>query len=140
MQRANSLGKTLMMGKIEGKGRRGWQRMRWLDSITSSMDTNLSKLYWRTEESGRLMYTGSQRVRHDLATEKQQRRSPPPGPLNPQALQSRCRQKMYLYNSVSIHKATTATTASRFQGLACQALSGASSALQHLTRPLPYNL
>ena len=47
---------------------------------------------------------------------------------------------MYLYNSVSIHKATTATTASRFQGLACQALSGASSALQHLTRPLPYNL
>ena len=42
--RANSLEKTLMMGKIEGKRRREWQRMRWIDSITTSMDMNLSKL------------------------------------------------------------------------------------------------
>ena len=40
MQRADSLEKTLMLGKIEGKRRRGWQRMKWLDSITNSMDMN----------------------------------------------------------------------------------------------------
>ena len=44
MQRANSLKKTLMLGKTEGKRRRGWQRMRWLDNITDSTDVNLSKL------------------------------------------------------------------------------------------------
>ena len=44
MQRAGSLEKTLMLGKIEGKTSRGWQRMRWLDSITDSMDMNLRKL------------------------------------------------------------------------------------------------
>ena len=42
--RADSLGKTLMLGKIERKRRRGWQRMRWLNSIIDSMDMNLSKL------------------------------------------------------------------------------------------------
>ena len=44
MQRADSLGKTLMLGKIEGRRRRGQQRMRWLGGITDSIDMNLSKL------------------------------------------------------------------------------------------------
>ena len=44
MRRTNSLGKTLMLGKIEGRRRRRWQRVRWLESIINSMDMNLSKL------------------------------------------------------------------------------------------------
>ena len=44
MQRADSLEKTLMLGKIEGRRRRGWQRKRWLDGITDSVDVSLSML------------------------------------------------------------------------------------------------
>ena len=72
MQRANSLEKTLMLGKIEDKRRKGWQKMRWLDGITDSMDMCFSKLWgiWRTGKAGVLQSMGSQRVGHDLATEQ----------------------------------------------------------------------
>ena len=50
MGRADSLGKTLMLGNIDSK-RRGWQRMRWLDSITDSMDMNLSKFQEMVKDS-----------------------------------------------------------------------------------------
>ena len=52
MQRADSLEKTLMLGKIEGKRRRGQQRMGWLNSITDSMDMNLSRFWEIMEDRG----------------------------------------------------------------------------------------
>ena len=63
MHRPDSLEKTLMLGKIEG-GRRGQQRMRWLDGITDSMDMSLSKLWgwWWTGKPGVLQSMGSQRI------------------------------------------------------------------------------
>ena len=68
---ANSLEKTLTLGKTEGRRRREQQRMRWLDGITDSMDMNEQTLE-RTEEPGGLQSTGSQRVRHDWVTEHQE--------------------------------------------------------------------
>ena len=52
MGRADSLEKTLMMRRVEGKRRRGWQRMRWSDSITDSVDMNLSQLQELIEDRG----------------------------------------------------------------------------------------
>ena len=69
MQRANSLEKTLILGKTEGKRRRGQQRMRWLDSITYSMAMNISK-FWEIVEDRRAWHAvvHGVTVRQNLAT------------------------------------------------------------------------
>ena len=67
--RADSLEKTLMLGKSEGKRIRGCQQMRWLDSITDSMNMNLAKLQEIVRDRV-LLSMGSQRVRYNLVTER----------------------------------------------------------------------
>ena len=71
MPRADSFEKTLMLGKIEGRRRRGRQRMRWLDGITDSVDMSWvnPRSWWWTGRPGLLQSVGSQRVRHNWATE-----------------------------------------------------------------------
>ena len=71
IRRTDSLEKTLMLGKIEGRRRRGRQRMRLLDDITDSMDMGLgdSRSWWWTGRPGVLQFMGSQRVGHDWVTE-----------------------------------------------------------------------
>ena len=74
MRRTDSLEKTLMLGKTENRRRREQQRMKWLDSITDSIDMSLHKLQEivKDREAHELQFMELQRVRHNLATEQQQ--------------------------------------------------------------------
>ena len=77
MQTADSVEKILTLGKIEGKGRKGQKRMRWLDSITDSTNMNLSKLQEMVKdegipELGELQSMGSQKYGHKLTNEQPQ--------------------------------------------------------------------
>ena len=71
MRTTDSFEKTLMLGKSEGRRRRGWQKMRWLDVITNSMDMCLRgfRSWWWTGMPGMLQSMGSQRVGHNWMTE-----------------------------------------------------------------------
>ena len=69
--KADSLENTLMLGKVEGRGRRGQQRLGWLEGITDSMDMSFSKLWERVKDRKvcHAAVHGVQRIRHDLMTE-----------------------------------------------------------------------
>ena len=91
MQRADSLEKTLMLGKIEGKRERGWQKIRWLDSITIS-GHEFKQILGDSEEQGSLACCSawSCRVGHDLMTKHNNilsRYNPPKAPVVPVAFE-----------------------------------------------------
>ena len=98
MWRTDSFEKTLRLGKIESERRSGWQRMRWLDGITNSMDMSLSKLQElaMNREPRHAAVMGSQRVRHDWAIELNWRQEK----IFPRFL-PRCQEYR---NSVNFHK------------------------------------
>ena len=105
MRRAHSLEKILMLGKIEGENRRGRQRRKLLNSITHSMDMNLSQLQDIAEGRGawHAAVHGQQKVRYDLVTEQQQQK--------------------YIYVSLLIHPTHPSHLGSMFVLYVCVSIS-----------------
>ena len=97
--RANSLEKTLMLGKIEGRRTRGWQRMRWLDGITDSMNMSLNKLQGivKGREAWRAVVHGVTES-HDWATEQQPISLLPPATGNYQCVLRICESVCFWFH------------------------------------------